>query len=77
MEEAAAVSGMPGMWPAAADAHFSPALGIRRFDVSLLDDDLSSSESEAEAEDLLSSHEDLLSQCPTLEVRPRPTHPRA
>ena len=44
--------------------------------LTLLDDD-SSSESEAgDIDDLLSSHEDLLSKCPTYEVRARsrPSH---
>lgn len=38
--------------------------------ISLLDDD-SSSESDGDHDDLVSSREDLLSQCPTLEVRRR------
>jgi hypothetical protein len=56
-------------WAAAPCTHGSTPLGIRRFDVSLLDDDLSSSESEGDIDDLLSSREDVLSQCPTLEAR--------
>ena len=50
--------------------------GSIRSMLTLLDDD-SSSESEAgDIDDLLSSHEDLLSKCPTYEVRARsrPSH---